>query len=299
MEAKSQARMTAKRSEETPAQDGTTGEEISSTTIPPSTPTKGQDSSQQLLSPSKRSLLNHAQSPVAIDAPPAPKTFAGRDGLRAYTYAPESFPPSRVISFNGSYVTINDLYPKSSVHLLLLPRHPEKQRLHPFEALQDPVFLASIQDEVRKWRSLVAKELQRRFGKFSAQERKRDEAMEKALDAGEDIDEVALPQGRDWSKDVIAGVHTHPSMSHLHIHVLSIDRHSECMRHRKHYNSFATPFLVDVEDFPLSREDMVRRSKEKWLDRDLVCWRCGRNFGNKFQALKQHLEGEFEEWKKE
>lgn len=145
----------------------------------------------------------------------------------------------------------------------------------------------------------MAKELQRRFGKFSAKERERDEAMEKALDAGEDINEAALPQGRDWSKDVIAGVHTHPSMSHLHIHVLSIDRHNECMRHRKHYNSFATPFLVDVEDFPLGTEDMMRRAKEKWLDRDLVCWRCGRNFGNKFKALKQHLEGEFEEWTKQ
>lgn len=123
--------------------------------------------------------------------------------------------------------------------------------------------------------------------------------MEKALDAGEDIDEAVLPRGRDWSEDVIAGVHTHPSMSHLHIHVLSIDRQSECMRHRKHYNSFATPFLVDVEDFPLDKQETMRRSKERWLDRDLVCWRCGRNFGNKFKALKQHLEGEFEEWKKQ
>lgn len=148
-------------------------------------------------------------------------------------------------------------------------------------------------------RGLVAKELQRRFGNVSAQERKREEAMEKALDAGEDIDEAALPQGRDWSKDVIAGVHTHPSMSHLHIHILSIDRQSECMRHRKHYNSFATPFLVDVEDFPLDKQETARRSKGGWLDRDLVCWRCGRNFGNKFKALKQHLEGEFEEWKKQ
>lgn len=123
--------------------------------------------------------------------------------------------------------------------------------------------------------------------------------MEKALESGQDIDESSLPPGRDWSKDVIAGVHTHPSMSHLHIHVLSIDRHNACMRHRKHYNSFATPFLVDVQDFPLSEEDMRRRKKERWLERDLVCWRCGKNFGNKFKALKEHLEKEFEEWKKE
>ncbi|KAI4168196.1 MAG: hypothetical protein LQ343_006582 [Gyalolechia ehrenbergii] len=297
--------MSAKHPEEKiPVQDATTGEEISSTTIPPSTPTQSQNTPQrnaftELLSPSKKPPPEAAQPPSPHYAPSALTTFAGRSGLGAYTHAPESFPPSRVISFNESYVTINDLYPKSSIHVLLLPRHPEKQLLHPFKALQYPVFLTSIQEEVRKLRNLVAKELQRRFGKFSAKERERDEAMEKALDAGEDINEAALPQGRDWSKDVIAGVHTHPSMSHLHIHVLSIDRHNECMRHRKHYNSFATPFLVDVEDFPLGTEDMMRRAKEKWLDRDLVCWRCGRNFGNKFKALKQHLEGEFEEWTKQ
>ncbi|KAL8827584.1 MAG: hypothetical protein Q9170_006959 [Blastenia crenularia] len=287
------------------AQDKTSGEEISSTTIPPPTPNKGKDTSQQhnafteLLSHSKKPSSQPTESPIDSHPPQALTTFSGRSGLGAYTHAPESFPPSRVISYDESYVTINDLYPKSSIHLLLLPRDSKKQLLHPFAALQDPAFLASIQQEVRKLRLLVAKELQRRFGKFSAQERKREEAMEKALDAGEDVDEATLPKGRGWSKDVIAGVHTHPSMSHLHIHVLSIDRHSECMRHRKHYNSFATPFLVDVDDFPLSKQEEVRRRKERWLDEGMVCWRCKRNFGNRFGKLKEHLEGEFEEWKRE
>lgn len=304
------------------AQDAVTGEEISSTTIPPSSPTRDQSTSQkrnacsfsppddclhsadltsvtELLSSSGKSPTNSPETTSARHAPPTLTTFSGRAGLGAYTYSPESFPRSRVISFDESYVTINDLYPKSSIHLLLLPRHPQKQLLHPFEALQDPVFLASIQEEVQKLRVLAAKELKRRFGKFSAKEREREEAMEKALDSGQDIDESSLPPGRDWSKDVISGVHTHPSMSHLHIHVLSIDRYSECMRHRKHYNSFATPFLVDVEEFPLDKEEVVRRKTGGWLDRDLVCWRCGRNFGNKFARLKKHLDGEFEEWKKE
>ncbi|KAL8716698.1 MAG: hypothetical protein Q9225_005996 [Loekoesia sp. 1 TL-2023] len=266
------------------AQDITTGEEISSTTIPPSTPTKDQDTRQQrnafteLLSPSKKIPSKPTSTPSSPHAPQALTTFTGRAGLGAYTHSPESFPPSRVISFNDSYVTINDLYPKSSVHVLLLPRLPEKQLLHPFEALQDPLFLSSIQKEVKNLRILVAKELQRRFGRFSAQERKREEAIEKALDEGKEVDEASLPEGRDWSKDVIAGVHTHPSMSHLHVHLLSVDRHN-------------------VEDFPLTKDDMVRRMKERWLDRDMVCWRCGRNFKNKFKALKDHLEEEFEEWK--
>ncbi|KAI4268406.1 MAG: hypothetical protein L6R38_007856 [Xanthoria sp. 2 TBL-2021] len=252
----------------------------------------------ELLSPSKKSSKQH-HSPPNPRAPPALTTFSGRAGLGAYTAAPESFPTSRVISYDDDFVTINDLYPKSSIHLLLLPRRPDKQLLPPFEALQDPEFLSSIQQEVKKLRLLVAKELQRRFGKYSAKERERENAMEKALNATEDFDESTLPSGRDWSKDVISGVHTHPSMAHLHIHVLSRDRHSECMRHRKHYNSFATDFLVDVEEFPLTAADAKRRRKAGFLNDDLLCWRCGRNFGNKFAKLKHHLEGEFEEWKAE
>ncbi|KAL8731371.1 MAG: hypothetical protein Q9166_003463 [cf. Caloplaca sp. 2 TL-2023] len=300
------------------AQDSVTGEEISSTTIPPSTPSKGQSNVpgrnacsfpevfamrpsadlmpvSELLSPKKPSLKPSSRP----HAPPTLTTFDGRAGLGAYTAAPESFPTSRVISYSDDFVTINDLYPKSSIHILLLPRDPKKQLLHPFEALQDSTFLACIQQEVRKLRALVAKELQRRFGTFSVAERKREEAMGKMMQAPEEVDESDLPQGRDWSKEVIAGIHTHPSMAHLHIHILSRDRHSECMRHRKHYNSFATPFLVDVEEFPLSEGEVKRRRKAGFLEDDLVCWRCGKNFGNKFAKLKHHLEGEFEEWKKE
>ena len=252
----------------------------------------------ELLSPAKKSPKHH-ESPPKPRAPPALTTFSGRAGLGAYTAAPESFPTSRVISYDDEFVTINDLYPKSSIHLLLLPRRPDKQLLHPFEALQDPDFLASIQQEVKKLRLLVAKELQRRFGKYSTKEQERENAMEKALNGTEELDEATLPPGRDWTKDVISGVHTHPSMSHLHIHALSRDGHSECMRHRKHYNSFATDFLVDVEKFPLTAVDAKRRRKAGFLNDDLVCWRCGRNFGNKFVKLKHHLEGEFEEWKAE
>ncbi|KAL8662977.1 MAG: hypothetical protein Q9168_008173 [Polycauliona sp. 1 TL-2023] len=279
-----------------PAQDG---EEISSTTIPP---TQSQDTDPALSvlrSPSKGKSSSKHQSPSKSHAPSAVlTTFTGRAGLGAYTAAPETFPTSRVISYSDDFVTINDLYPKSSIHLLLLPRDRKKQLLHPFAALQDPEFLSSIQQEVQKLRILVAKELQRRFGSFSKKERDRENAMEKMLMATEELDdESKLPPGRDWSQDVISGVHTHPSMAHLHIHVLSRDRHSDCMRHRKHYNSFATEFLVDVDEFPLSEREAKRRRKAGFLDDDLVCWRCGRNFGNKFAKLKHHLEGEFEEWK--
>ena len=239
----------------------------------------------------------HSDTPKSD--PARTTTFLGRDGLGAYIANPASFPASRVIYHDDKWVVINDLFPKSSIHVLLLPRDPSKQLQHPFDAFQDTNFLSEVQAEVRKVRTLVAKELHRRFGKFSALDQKRQKAMDE-LDPSADTEPADLPPGRNWSASIISGVHAGPSMNHLHVHILSIDRHSECMRHRKHYNSFSTPFLIDVEKFPLDKQDPLRHpGREKYLERDLVCWRCQRKFGNKFARLKAHLEEEFESWRKE
>jgi len=220
------------------------------------------------------------------------KLFPGRDGLLAYIKEPESFPPSRVIYYNNDWVLIRDMYPKSSVHLLLLPRHSKFYNQHPFHAFQDLEFLCTAKTELLRAKDIVASELRRLYGKDSASEQHRIKAME--LDEPPD----ELPPGRDWSKSILAGVHAHPSMNHLHIHVLSEDRHSECMKHRKHYNSFNTPFLVSLNDMPLEENDK-RWHGGKYLREDLKCWRCGKNFENKFSKLKSHLDEEFEAWKKE
>lgn len=107
-----------------------------------------------------------------------------------------------------------------------------------------------------------------------------------------------LPHGRDWLADIVAGVHTHPSMNHLHVHVFSRDMQSPWMKHKKHYLSFTSTFLVRVEEFPLE-EGSERFHPGDWPGWDMKCWRCGQNFNNKFATLKAHLEVEFEEWKKE
>lgn len=189
-------------------------------------------------------------------------------------------------------MVINDLYPKATVHTLLLPRSSAHNPLHPFDAFEDRDFLAAVRKETARLKELVAKEVKRRFSSLS----KLDQARETALKNGVDD----LPPGRNWLAEVKVGIHAHPSMNHLHVHVLSRDMHSECLKHRKHYNSFNTPFLVDVADFPLARDDPRRHpGREGYLDRSLKCWRCGKEFGNKFKALKEHLEVEFEEWKRE
>jgi aprataxin len=197
-------------------------------------------------------------------------SFDPRHGLAEYLRDPEN---PRVLGYNEDFVVIKDLYPKATVHLLILPRDPVKQHQHPSEAFQDAAFFAKVNAEAEKWRSLAAKELARTICPPTK----------------------AIPE-RDWEAEIKVGIHSVPSMNHLHIHVISRDMHSTCVRHRKHYNSFTTPFFVKLEDFPLSEEDADAR-KRNWHKGDMICWRCGKNFENKFTALKEHLEKEFDEWK--
>ncbi|KAK1503968.1 HIT domain-containing protein [Colletotrichum tamarilloi] len=247
-------------------------------------------------------LMTRKRKPEPTPEPPKASSrnkppHTSRDGLGVYIENPSSFPASRVIYHNDDFVAINDLYPKASVHTLLLPRSPKYTLLHPFEAFDDPEFLATVQNEVLKLKDLVAKELQRRF----ATESKAEADREAVLDGRAEPTGAELPQGRDWHAEIISGIHAHPSMNHLHVHVLSRDMYSVCLKHRKHYNSFNTPFLVDVADFPLAPDDPRRHpGHEGYLMKvDLVCWRCKDNFKNQFAKLKEHLSQEFVEWKKE
>ncbi|KAL3423424.1 Aprataxin-like protein [Phlyctema vagabunda] len=225
------------------------------------------------------------------------QTFSARNGLGRYTQHPESLSADERIYFNDDCVAIHDMYPKASVHTLLLPISAERKLLHPFDAFEDATFLAMVQKETRTLKHIVAAELRRKYGKFSAQDQAREAVLNGDIDLPENVE---LPVGRDWEKDVKAGIHAHPSMNHLHVHVLTVDHVSSCMRHRKHYNSFKTPFFIDIADFPLAEDDIRRHpGREGYLDMDLKCWRCGKNFGNKFARLKEHLAKEFEAWKAE
>jgi aprataxin len=216
-----------------------------------------------------------------------------KDELLDYILAPEDNPG--VIYYTENWVLIKDLYPKSSVHFLLLPRNPTFFRQHPYRAFQDAAFLQDARLEVQKAIGVAASELRRLYGSYSTTEAPRIRAME--IDDPPD----ELPEGRDWKRDVRVGVHGYPSMNHMHIHIFSVDRHSASIKHAKHYNTFNTKFFVPLEDFPLSSGDdrwQPQRLKH-YTDGDLICWRCGRNFARKFKQLQEHLETEYKEWRAE
>ena len=230
-------------------------------------------------------------TPSKIDSPTQRTMFRGRGGLGAYTTDPASFPQSRVVYYNDKFVVINDLFPKASIHLLILPRDPHYSAMRGQEAFDDPEFLAECREEEIKVRAIVAEELRRRYEKYSVSEQERLAAM-----SSDDLPDW-LPPGRIWTRDVISGTHANPSMSHLHIHVLSKDLVGEFMRKRNHYQSFTTDFLIGMDQYPLPPEDHRRRYSH--FPEDMFCWRCGENFGNKMEKLREHLKFEFEEWKRD
>ncbi|KAF1949827.1 HIT-like protein [Byssothecium circinans] len=232
------------------------------------------------------------------------KTHVGRYGLGAYIEHPERNPDGRVIDYDDEFVVINDKYPKASVHLLLLPRSPEYYKQHPLHLLStDPTFLSKVRSRVAHIKTLAASELRRQYSAHSTSDAPRRAAIEQIMsspDAPSSPSEITapLPAGRDWEAELIAGVHTHPSMNHLHIHVMSREMASPWVKHKKHYLSFQTSFMVQLEEFPLE-EGSARFHPGNWPDWDMVCWRCGRNFRQKFAELKRHLGEEFEVWKRE
>ncbi|KAK0714534.1 HIT-like domain-containing protein [Lasiosphaeris hirsuta] len=216
-----------------------------------------------------------------------------RGALLEYIQHPEHF--SSVVRVTPNTVLIRDMYAKATIHLLLLPRSPAHYDLHPHKAFEDAAFLAMMKEEAASAARLATAELARQLSPFSATSKTRNDAM----DAG--VPFADLPPGRDYLPDIQVGIHAHPSMSHLHVHIISRDSHSDMLKHRKHYNSFHTPFFIPLADYPLPEDDVRRQSsfQNANLDAEFVCWRCGEAFGRKFSELKKHLEVEFQLWKAE
>eukprot|EP00927_Polykrikos_kofoidii_P041778 TRINITY_DN35628_c0_g1_i1.p1 TRINITY_DN35628_c0_g1~~TRINITY_DN35628_c0_g1_i1.p1 ORF type:complete len:380 (-),score=41.94 TRINITY_DN35628_c0_g1_i1:11-1150(-) len=93
------------------------------------------------------------------------------------------------------------------------------------------------------------------------------------------------------------GLHSVPSLRQLHVHVLSRDFNSPCMKNAKHYNSFQAPFLVALDDVvrALQADDNVQTrfaletAEGRLKNQDLLCNRCGQAFGRRFSEFKRHL----------
>ena len=212
-------------------------------------------------SPQNRTAFSELMSPKKMGSKEPKKVRTSRpsnphdprNGLGVYVKDPAKFAPVQVIRYNDDTVLIRDAFPKSIIHLLVLPRDSRKYNLHPHEAFADPAFLAVVKREAEECVKLAASELSRLLSTTSAACQARLTAMEADKPPSE------LPAGRDFAKELRVGIHAHPSMNHLHVHIISPDMSQPTMKHRKHYNSFNTEFFIPLKDFPLAEDDERRK----------------------------------------
>ncbi|XP_012223469.1 aprataxin [Linepithema humile] len=94
--------------------------------------------------------------------------------------------------------------------------------------------------------------------------------------------------------EFIMGYHAMPSMQRLHLHVISTDFNSPCLKTKYHWNSFTTPFLLHSSDVCRQLRETGEVKKiptETWkdyLNTNLKCHKCSTQPKN-MPDLKRHL----------
>jgi hypothetical protein len=159
--------------------------------------------------------------------------------------APERTPG--VLFFDAALVALRDGYPKARSHTLLIAR----------DAALDagPAALRAVHAPL-----IVA--MRDAAARVVAAERQRDAAL------------AGVP--------FRIGFHAVPSMRRLHCHVISGELSAgQNMKHKKHWNSFSTPFFIPLMTAaaalasPAGRLALDDEAAEAMLRRDMRCHRCG------------------------
>jgi aprataxin len=166
---------------------------------------------------------------------------------------------NRIFWRDAKYAILYDAYPKSSVHLLVIPT--SAPILTPREL--DSSHLSMLQDMYKraKW------------------------AVQGLLD-------------QNPSLAFRIGFHAIPSLGHLHMHIISQDFTSASLK-KPHWFSFTTMFFLDAELLitTLSEKGSLQidadalqfyAAVKKAKDQPFECFRCGRTVGT-LPTFKQHL----------
>ena len=93
----------------------------------------------------------------------------------------------------------------------------------------------------------------------------------------------------------LLGFHSVPSMRQLHMHVVSTDFDSPALKHKKHWNSFTTPFFLPLPEVEAAlaaggagRVVVDVEAAEELLKGEMRCYKCGERMQN-MPTLTRHL----------
>lgn len=167
---------------------------------------------------------------------------------------------------NDRFVCIKDKYPKSKAHFLLIPHGDAFPKLI---KLADLINLSQCIDILTELKSLSNKIIQENFPDY-------------------------------LKSKFLCGFHSIQSMQPLHMHILSTDFESDCLKNKKHWNSFNTKYFVNLDelieclknDKDYFKKDYFNLNNKSvlasYLDSELKCNICNAVQKN-MPALKRHL----------
>ncbi|XP_029356267.1 aprataxin isoform X2 [Echeneis naucrates] len=105
-----------------------------------------------------------------------------------------------------------------------------------------------------------------------------------------------VQQCPDASSRFRTGYHAIPSMSHVHLHVISQDFDSPCLKNKKHWNSFTTDYFIESQDIIQMLETngrvTVKEGSSELLKLPLRCHMCHKELLT-IPTLKEHLKSHF------
>ena len=156
----------------------------------------------------KRSAPQSGSGAEAGSSTPAPKLKAGGGaGHWSMKLLDSMRNPDLVVRSDPLSVTIKDAYPKAKHHYLVLPH-----------------------EDIPHLRALKSSHV---------------ELLEHMLECGRELAKEQTQ--KDSSLTFRHGYHASPSMSRVHMHVISQDFISPHLKTKKHWNSFTSGFFIDAE----------------------------------------------------
>lgn len=167
--------------------------------------------------------------------------------------------PDLIVHSDEQTVTIRDAYPKARHHFLVL----SKANLPHLRSL-DRSHVVLLQKMLENGRAMVDK-----------------------VTGKPEASPAPPPKFR-------YGFHASPSMARLHMHVISQDFDSPCLKNKKHWNSFTSDFFLDADKVIGILQDKgkidldVKGMYEPMLKLPLKCHICHTQLQN-IPKLKDHL----------